>query len=133
MTGFILNRYYLPMSSVRAIRGAVQAAANTATAIGEATKELLAEMVSANGLSVDDFISVIFTVSPDLDAAFPASSAREVGFTDVPLLCAVEIGVPGSLERTIRIMAHVQSTLEKSDISHIYLGGAQVLRRDIAQ
>jgi chorismate mutase len=111
----------------------VQAAANTATAIGEATKELLAEMVSANGLSVDDFISVIFTVSPDLDAAFPASSAREVGFTDVPLLCAVEIGVPGSLERTIRIMAHVQSTLEKSDISHIYLGGAQVLRRDIAQ
>jgi chorismate mutase len=121
------------MSSVRAIRGAVQATANTAPAIDEATKELLAQMASANGLTVEDFISVIFTVSPDLDAAFPASSARELGFTDVPLICAVEIGVPGSLERTIRIMAHVESELEKAAISHIYLGGAQVLRRDIAQ
>jgi chorismate mutase len=121
------------MSSVRAIRGAVQSTANTASAIDEATKELLAQMVSANGLTVDDFISVIFTVSPDLDAAFPASSARDLGFTDVPLICAVEIGVPGSLERAIRIMAHVQTSLKKSEISHIYLGGAQVLRRDIAQ
>ena len=121
------------MSSVRAIRGAVQATANTSSAIDEATKELLAQMASANGLTVDDFISVIFTVSPDLDAAFPASSARDLGFTDVPLICAVEIGVPGSLERAIRIMAHVQTSLKKSEISHIYLGGAQVLRRDIAQ
>lgn len=121
------------MSTVRAIRGAVQAQANTAEAIDAATKELLAEMLSANTLTADDFISVIFTVSPDLNAGFPASSARELGFTDVPLICAVEIGVPGSLERTIRIMAHVESGLKKSEISHIYLGGAKVLRRDIAQ
>ena len=121
------------MSSVRAIRGAVQATANTSSAIDVATKELLAQMASANGLTVDDFISVIFTVSPELDAAVPASSARDLGFTDVPLICAVEIGVPGSLERAIRIMAHVQTSLKKSEISHIYLGGAQVLRRDIAQ
>jgi len=121
------------MSSVRAIRGAIQATANTAEAIDLATKELLAEIMRANTLAADEFISVIFTVSPDLDAAFPASSARELGFTDVPLLCSVEIGVPGSLERTIRIMAHVESALKKSEINHIYLGGAKVLRRDIAQ
>ena len=121
------------MSSVRAIRGAIQASANTAEAIDLATKELMAEILRANSLSGDDFISVIFTVSPDLNAAFPAGSARELGFTDVPLICSVEIGVPGSLERTIRIMAHVESELKKSEINHIYLGGAKVLRRDIAQ
>ena len=121
------------MSSVRAIRGAIQARANDAQAIDHATKELLAEILHANGLTADDFISVIFTVRPDLNAAFPASSARELGFTDVPLICSVEIGVPGSLERTIRIMAHVESNLKRSEINHIYLGGAKVLRRDIAQ
>ena len=121
------------MSTVRAIRGANQALANTAQAIDEATKELLSEIMRTNSLTPDDFISVIFTVSPDLNAAFPASSARELGFTDVPLLCSVEIGVPGSLERTIRILAHVESALKKAEINHIYLGGAKILRRDIAQ
>jgi chorismate mutase len=121
------------MSTVRAIRGAIQATANDAQAIDLATKELLSEILKANGLTADDFISVIFTVSPDLNAAFPASSARDLGFTDVPLICSVEIGVPGSLERTIRIMADVESSLKKSEINHIYLGGAKVLRRDIAQ
>lgn len=121
------------MPSVRAIRGANQASENTAPAIAAATKELLAEIISANGLSLDDFISVIFTVSPDLNAAFPASSARELGFVDIPLICAVEIGVPDSLDRTIRIMAHVQSERKRTEIAHIYLGGAKVLRRDIAQ
>ena len=121
------------MSSVRAIRGAIQASANSPEAIDLATKELLAEILRANSLKVEDFISVIFTASPDLNAAFPASSARELGFTDIPLICSVEIAVPGSLERTIRIMAHVESGLKKSEIAHIYLGGAKVLRRDIAQ
>ena len=121
------------MSQVRAIRGATQAAANSAEAIGAATKDLLSEMLSANQLHTDDFISVIFTVTPDLTAAFPASSAREVGFTDVPLICSVEIDVPGALERTIRIMAHVETSLTKAEISHIYQGAAKSLRRDIAQ
>ena len=121
------------MSSVRAIRGATQAASNSAEAIGAATQELLFEILKANKISSADVISVIFTVSPDLSAAFPAGSAREVGFTDVPLICAVEINVPGALERTIRVMAHVETTLSKSEISHIYLGAAKSLRRDIAQ
>ena len=80
-----------------------------------------------------DVISVIFTVSPDLNAAFPAGSARELGFSDVPLICSVEIDVPGALERTIRVMAHVETSLSKAEISHIYLGAAKSLRRDIAQ
>ncbi|CAB4331894.1 unannotated protein [freshwater metagenome] len=121
------------MSSVRAIRGATQASANTAVAIGDATKELLIEMLKANGITSEDVISVIFTVSPDLNAAFPAGSARELGFSDVPLICSVEIDVPGALERTIRVMAHVETRLKKSEISHIYLGAAKSLRRDIAQ
>jgi chorismate mutase len=121
------------MSSVRAIRGATQAAANTAVAIGDATKELLSEMLRANQITAEEVISVIFTVSPDLNAAFPAGSARELGFSEVPLICGVEIDVPGALERTIRVMAHVETELKKSEISHIYLGAAKSLRRDIAQ
>jgi chorismate mutase len=121
------------MTSVRAIRGATQAEANTASAIDEATKELLLEMLKQNDISSADVISVIFTVSPDLNAAFPASSARELGFADVPLLCSVEIGVPGSLIRTIRVMAHVESDRSKAEIAHVYLGAAKSLRKDIAQ
>lgn len=128
-----MREYDLSMTSVRAIRGATQAVANTAEAVDVATKELLLEIMKENALSPDSVISVIFTVSPDLNAAFPASSAREVGFGEVPLLCGVEIDVPGALERTIRIMAHVESDRSKSEIAHIYLGAAKSLRRDIAQ
>jgi chorismate mutase len=121
------------MTRVRAIRGATQASANTAHAIDEATKELLLEIMKENDLSPEAVISVIFTVSPDLNAAFPASSARELGFSEVPLICSVEIDVPGALERTIRIMAHVESERSKREITHVYLGAAKTLRRDIAQ
>lgn len=121
------------MSSVRAVRGATQASANTAVAIGDATRELLNEMLSANEITAEEVISVIFTVTPDLNAAFPAGSARELGFSEVPLICSVEIDVPGALERTIRVLAHVETGLKKSEISHIYLGAAKSLRRDIAQ
>jgi len=123
----------LPMTSVRAIRGATQAAANTAGAVDAATKELLLEIMKQNELLPEAVISVIFTVSPDLNAAFPASSARELGFEEVPCSGSVEIDVPGALERTIRIMAHVESPRSKSEIAHIYLGAAKSLRRDIAQ
>ena len=121
------------MTSVRAIRGATQASANTAQAIDEATKELLLEIMKENQIIPEEVISVIFTVSPDLNAAFPASSARELGFSEVPLICSVEIDVPGALERTIRIMAHVESSRSKSEIAHVYLGAAKSLRKDIAQ
>ena len=121
-----------PMS-VRAIRGAVQVEANTPDAISAGTKELLVEIMKANGLSHDDVISVLLTATPDLNAAFPAAAAREVGFESTPLLCAVEIDVPGALSRVVRAMATVETTLKSSEITHIYLGGAKALRRDIAQ
>jgi chorismate mutase len=119
--------------SVRAIRGAIQVEANTAEAIASGTKELLSEILRANGLSVDQVISVLLTATPDLNAAFPAAAAREVGFEATPLLCAVEIDVPGALNKVVRAMVTVEGDLKASEISHIYLAGAKALRRDIAQ
>lgn len=119
--------------SVRAIRGATQATANTAQAITSATQELLREILAVNSLTPEDVISVLFTASPDLTATFPAAAARDLGFESTPLICSVEIDVPGALERTIRVMAHVHTELSKSDIAHIYLHAAKSLRRDIAQ
>ena len=119
--------------SVRAIRGATQVEANTAEAITVATQELILEILAAHSLTADDVISVLFTSSPDLTATFPAAAARSLGFENTPLICSVEIDVPGALPRTVRVMAHVESALSKGDIAHIYLHGAKALRRDIAQ
>lgn len=119
--------------SVRAIRGAIQVEANSAESIGAATKELLLAILEANQLDRQSLISVILTATPDLTATFPAAAAREIGFESVPLLCAVEIDVPGALERVIRAMVTVETDLSAAQVSHIYLGGAKALRRDIAQ
>ncbi|MBP6147539.1 MAG: chorismate mutase [Candidatus Planktophila sp.] len=119
--------------SVRAIRGAIQVEENSAIAIAAGTKELLAEIVKANSLEVTQIISVLLTATPDLNAAFPAAAAREVGFESTPLLCAVEIDVPGALSRVIRAMVTVETSAPLNEIAHIYLGGAKALRRDIAQ
>lgn len=121
------------MSHVRAIRGATQLEANTADAMAAATKELLLALLAANELTPEDVISVILTVSPDLNAAFPAAYAREVGFERIPLICAVEIDVPGALSRVLRVMAHCNTERALNEISHVYLHGASALRRDIAQ
>ena len=124
---------YASLMSVRAIRGATQVVANSPEAIAAGVKELLTEILTANALTPSDVISVLFTASPDLNAAFPAAFAREVGFDSVPLICAVEIDVPGALERTIRLMAHIETEKSAQEVSHIYLHGAKALRRDIAQ
>ena len=119
--------------TLRAIRGAIQVSANTPEAIGEGVKELIGAIMRANSLTPDAVISVIFTSTPDLTAAFPAAACREIGFESVPLIGAVEVNVPGALDRTIRAMLHCQSSAPASSVSHIYLHGAQSLRRDIAQ
>ena len=121
------------MSSVKAIRGATQVEANSVESINGGTKELLLEMLRANAISVEEVISVIFTVSPDLNATFPASAAREVGFSETPLLCALEIGVPGALERAVRILMHCNVDSSSSQITHVYLHGAKSLRSDISK
>ena len=126
------KRYSLPMN-VRAIRGAIQVTANEASVIGEGSKELLSAILTANALDISDVISVLLTASPDLNAAFPASAAREIGFASVPLLCAQEIDVPNALPRTIRVMLHCNTNRSAAQIEHIYLHGATVLRKDLAQ
>ncbi len=116
--------------NLRAIRGAIQVSANTPEEIASGVKELLPAILQANDLQTDDVISVLLTCTPDLNASFPAASAREIGFGAVPLLCAVEMDVPGSMPLVIRVMLHVQ--MDRA-AKHIYLRGAQALRKDIAQ
>jgi chorismate mutase len=118
---------------VRAIRGAIQVDANTVEAIHAGVKELLPEILRTNQVGIPDVISVILTATPDLTADFPAAAAREIGFGGVPLLCASEIDVPGSLPRVIRVMLHCNTEKSLAEITHVYLRGATSLRRDLAQ
>lgn len=113
---------------MRGIRGATQAAANTVEAIEEAVVELCRELTARNELGPDEIVWAIFTVTRDLDAAFPATSARKQGWNDVPMICSQEIPVPGSLPRVIRVLLHVDSDGPRS---HVYLRGAQALRPDL--
>jgi chorismate mutase len=119
--------------TVRAIRGAIQVDADERDAILECTAELVAEVMSRNDLTPDDVISVLFTSTPDLMAEFPALAARKLGFHAVPLMCSVEISVPGAMPRVVRLMAHVDTDKTRAEIQHVYLRGAVGLRQDIAQ
>ena len=116
------------MSAMRGVRGATTVAANERAAIVDATKELLEKVVSLNGIDPVDVASVWFTVTPDLDAEFPAVAAREIGWTSVPLICAREIPVPGALERCIRVLVHWNTDRAQSDVRHAFLHGARALR-----
>ena len=131
-TSFGEERYPYPMS-MRAIRGAIQVPANTAADIAAGVQELISAILEANSLTPADVISVFFTSTVDLNAAFPAAACREMGFANVPLIGSVEVDVPGALDRTIRAMLHVETTATPERISHVYLHGAAALRRDIAQ
>lgn len=116
---------------IRGLRGATTCAADTPELIAEATQELLRAMMARNGLDHDDVVSVLFTTSPDLTSAFPATGARGVGFGDVPLLCASEINVPGAMPRCVRVLMHVYTSRAREDLRHVYLRGAQTLRDDL--
>jgi chorismate mutase len=113
-----------------ALRGATSVEENTAAAIIAATEELMRAMVERNALEIASFVSCIFTSTSDLDAEFPALAARRIGFDHVPLLCAQEIEVPGSLERVIRVLAHYYAPADHTP-SHVYLGEARGLRADL--
>ena len=119
--------------AVRAIRGAVQVAANDRAEILVGTAELVTEVMNRNELSTEDVISVIFTATADLTAEFPALAARKLGFQEVPLLCATEIDVPGAMPHVVRLMMHVETGKSRSALQHVYLHGATALRLDIAQ
>lgn len=119
--------------AMRGIRGATLLTADDPAEMAEAVVELLTEVMDRNDLALDDFVSVVFTATPDLHCAFPAAAARQLGFVDIPLMCAQEIDVVGAVQRAIRILAHVESDLPRGEIQHVYLRGAEVLRQDLAQ
>ena len=114
-----------------ALRGANTVTENTAEAILSATDALMREILSRNGLGADDLVSCIFTLTPDLDAQFPAVAAREMGLSSVPLLCAREIPVPGALPQVIRVLMHAYKP-DGTPPEHVYLGDAVKLRLDLA-
>ncbi|MEP7065085.1 MAG: chorismate mutase [Gemmatimonadota bacterium] len=116
----------------RAIRGATTVDSDTPEQIRRATRELLETIVARNAITSADVISAIFTVTHDLTSEFPAHAARELGWLDVPLLCTLEIPVPGSLAKCIRVLLHVETDSERSGIRHVYLHGARMLRPDLA-
>jgi chorismate mutase len=113
-----------------ALRGAVTVAENDAAAIVDATEELVVAMMERNGLTAERMVSCIFTCTPDLDAEFPAVAARRLGLSAVPLLCAREMDVPGSLPRVIRLLVHCYPA-DDAPPRHVYLREAISLRRDL--
>jgi len=119
--------------TVRGIRGATTVEANEERVILEATSELLKRIVEANGIVPEDIASIIVTVTHDLDATFPARAIRQLpGWELVPLMCALEVPVKGSLEKCIRLMVHVNTDKRQDEIRHIFLGRARELRPDLA-
>ena len=119
--------------AVRAVRGATQLDEDVREHMLERVAEMVVDVMEANALEVDDFISVIFTATSDLVAEFPAYAARRLGFGEIPLLCARELEIDGSMPRVVRMMAHVETELPRADITHVYLHGAANLRRDLTR
>jgi len=115
------------------VRGATMLQKNDAQEMKLAVSELLQEMIAKNNVKNEDLVSIIFTTTEDLNCAFPATSARELGLGDVPLLCSKEIDVPNAPKLVVRILLHTYSEITRKDVSHIYLRGAEVLRQDLAQ
>ena len=121
------------INMIRGIRGAITVKKNTKEAIVTAAIRLLAEMIRSNKMKVQDIASIIFSSTKDLNAEFPARAARQMGFDLIPLFCAVEIDVPKSLKKCVRVLMHVNTGLKQKDIKHIYLEGAKTLRKEFGQ
>jgi chorismate mutase len=116
----------------RGLRGAVQTDQDQPEAIYAATRNLLQAICERNpGLQADDIASIFFTMTPDLTSAYPALAARQLGWVDTPLLCATEVAVPGGLLRVVRVLIHWNTDLAQSEVRHVYLGAAAVLRPDL--
>jgi chorismate mutase len=117
--------------TVRAIRGATTVDDDTPPAITERVVALLRQVLDRNDLSEEDLISILFTATEDIVSTFPATAARSMGLGAVPLICARELAVVGSVPRCIRVLLHVTTERPRCDIHHVYLEGAQGLRDDL--
>jgi chorismate mutase len=122
-----------PIERVRAVRGATTLDEDTREQVIERTQELLREVFARNGFEQDDVVSIVFTATDDISSAFPAEAAREAGIALVPLLCARELEIRGGIERCIRILLHVHTTLSPAELRHPYLHGARQLRTDLPE
>ncbi len=121
-------------SKMQGVRGATVAAENSSDAILSATREMLLAIMAANpSLQTEDLASAFFTVTVDLNATYPARAARELGWMDVPLLCAREIPVPGELSRCVRVLLHWNTDIPQANVRHVYLNEAVQLRPDLDQ
>lgn len=116
--------------AVRGVRGATTVDANTKTEIVSETRALLQVMMDQNQIDPDDIASIFFSLTPDLDAEFPAIAAREMGMTDVPLICMAELPVPHSLGACVRVLIHWNTDRAPGEIVHVYLKEAIRLRPD---
>lgn len=116
------------MSAIRGVRGATTVATNDRDRILAATRELLEQLVRLNPIDPADVASVTFTTTGDLDAEFPAFAAREIGWTEVPLICGREIPVPGALGKCVRVLVHWNTDRPQADVRHVFLHGARALR-----
>jgi len=119
--------------STRGFRGATQLKADSAEEMRSAVGELVLEMIRINDLPLESIVSILFTATPDIHSSFPATSVRDLGFEQVPLICAQEMDVPGAIRLTVRVLIHANSDLKQSDVQHVYLRGASVLRPDLAR
>jgi chorismate mutase len=118
--------------TIRGIRGATTVSADEPDLILQATCELLEAILDENeGMKLEDVASAIFTVTDDLTSTFPAQGARQMGWGLVPMMCAREIPVPGSLPRVIRVLVHWNTAVSQSEIKHVYLRAAVKLRPDL--
>ena len=113
---------------VRAIRGATTLDADEATELDQRVQELVGEMLARNEIDGDEIISIIFTATPDVRSAFPATSARRMGLDGVPVMGAQELDVEGGVARCIRVMMHVETERSRTEIAHVYLRGASNLQ-----
>ncbi len=132
-----MNAHYFSQTSggqtvVRGIRGAVDASENSAEEILQKTETLLRRMLEKNQVDTESIAAIFFSMTPDLNAAFPAAAARKIGLTQVPLFSSVEVGVPGALPRIIRILILANLERAQNEIFHVYLGEARKLRPDLA-
>lgn len=115
----------------RGVRGATTIEHDSRDEVLSATRQLLALMIRRNGIDSADVASVIFTVTRDVTAEFPAVAARQLGWIDVPLLCGYEVSVPGSLAHCIRVLVHWNTTKTQQEIEHTYMREATALRPDL--
>jgi chorismate mutase len=117
--------------TVRAARGAIAVQRDEPSHVLDATQRLLEQLLERNEIVAEDIVSVFFTVTHDLTSVFPAESARRMGLGKVPLLCALEIPVPGSMARVVRVLMHFETERAQAEVAHVYLDGAESLRDDL--